>query len=171
MQSATEKVTTSKPLKGTDYIDLPIAIKAKKSIINVPNKDNRSFEYAIFSALHHNEIKDSPERSSKYKANLGKLDFTGIEFPVSLNGIDKFEKQNPRISINVYGYEKSVFIIRMNRTDPQKAIDLLFITNEENQHYCWVKNFSRLVSTQVTKSGHKYYFCKNCYKTFYHQKS
>ena len=129
-------------------------------------KDNRSFEYAILSSLHHNEIKDNPKRPSKYKAHLGKLDFTGIEFPVLLKDIDKFEKQNPGIGINVYGYEKSVFILRMNRTDPQKAIDLLYITNENNQHYYWVKNFSRLVSTQVSKSGHKYYFCKNCYKKF-----
>ena len=118
------------------------------------------------SALHHNEINDSHQRPSKYKKYLGKLNFTGIEFPVSLKDIDKFEKQNPGIGVNVFGYEKSVLILRMNRTDPQKAIDLLYITNEENQHYCWVKNFSRLVRAQVTKSTRKYYFCKSCYKNF-----
>ena len=97
---------------------------------------------------------------------MGELNFTGIDFPVLLTDIDKFEKKNPGIGVNVYGYEKSVFILRMNRTDQQKAIDLFYITNEENQYYCWVQNFSKLVSTQVIKSGHKYYFCKNCYKKF-----
>ena len=120
------------PLKGEGYIDLPAAIRTKKAVINVQNKDNRCFEYAILSALYHNEIKEKHERPSKYKAHLGKLNFTGIEFPVSLKDIDKFEKQNPEIEVNVFGYERSVHILRLNKSDPQNAIDLLFITNEEN---------------------------------------
>ena len=93
---------------------------------------NRCFEYAILSALHHNEIKEKHERPSKYKAYSGKLNFTGIGFPVSLKDIDKFEKQSPEIKVNVFGYEKGVHILRLNKTDPQNAIDLLFISNEEN---------------------------------------
>ena len=72
---------------------------------------------------------------------MDKLNFTGIEFPVSLKDIDKFEKQNPEIKVNVFGYERSVHILRLNKTDPQNAIDFLFITNEKNQHYCWIKAF------------------------------
>ena len=49
------------------------------------------------SAQHHSEIKVDHERPSKYKAHLGKLNFPGIEFPVSLQDIDKFEKNNPEI--------------------------------------------------------------------------
>ena len=41
----------------------------------------------------------------------------------------------------MFGYGKSVYILGMSRTDPQNAIDLLYITNEEKQHYCWVKTF------------------------------
>ena len=118
------------------------------------------------SALHHREIKGKYERPSKYKAHLGKLNSTGIEFPVSLRDIDKFEKNNPEIKLNVFGYEKSVHILRINKTDPQNAIDLLFINNEQNQHYCWIKNFSRLVRAQVTKHEHRSYFCKRCLNKF-----
>ena len=135
------KVDRFNPLKGAGYSDSPAAIKTKKAVINVKNKDNRYFEYAILSALHHNEIKEKHERPSKYKAHLGKLYFTGIEFPVSLKDIDKFEKQNPEFKVNVFGYERSVHILRLNKTDPQNAIDFLSITNKENQHYCWIKNF------------------------------
>ena len=56
--------------------------------------------------------------------------------------------------------------MRINKTDPQNAIDLLFITNEEKQHYCWIKNFSKLVRSQVTKHEHKAYFCKRCLNHF-----
>jgi len=31
--------------------------------------------------------------------------FEGIGFPVSLKDINKFEKHNPKISVNVFGYE------------------------------------------------------------------
>ena len=113
------------------------------------------------SAQHHSEIKVDHERPSKYKAHLGKLNFTGIEFPVSLKDIDKFEKNNPEIEVNVFGYEKSVHILRINKTDPQNAIDLLFIINEGKQHYCWIKNFSRLLSAQVSKHNGAVYFCKD----------
>ena len=57
-------------------------------------------------------------------------------------------------------------VLRLNKTDPQNAIDLLFIANENNQHYCWIKNFSRLVRAQVTKHESTAYFCKRCLNKF-----
>ena len=160
------KVDRFNPLKGEGYIGIPTTIKAKRAVINVKNKDNGCFEYVILTALHHSETRDYHERLSKYKAHTGKLNFTGIEFPVSLKDIDKFEKQSPEIKVNVFGYEKSVHKLRLNRTDPQNAIDVLFITNEENRHYCWIKNFSRLASSQVSKHKAVSYFCKRCLNKF-----
>ena len=61
MQSTTETTTLS-PQIGAGYIDLPKEIKSKRAVINVQNKDDRCFEYAILSAQHHNEIKANPER-------------------------------------------------------------------------------------------------------------
>ena len=165
MQSTTDNITLS-PQKGAGYIDLPKEIKTKKAVINVQNKDNRCFEYAILSAQHNEEIKEKHERPSKYKEHLGKLNFTGIEFPVSLKDIDKFEKNNPEIGVNVFGYDKSVHILRINKANPQNAIDLLLITNEEKQHYCWIKSFAKLVRSQVTKHKCAIYFCKRCLNHF-----
>ena len=160
------KVDKNIPLNGSSYIDLPKEIKSKGAVINVQNKDDRCFEYAILSEQHNAEIKANPERPTKYKTHLGKLNFTGIDFPVSLKDIDKFEKNNPEIGVNVFGYDKSVHILRINKTDPQNAIDLLSITNEEKQHYCWIKKFSKLIRSQVTKHEHKAYFCKRCLNHF-----
>ena len=56
MQSVTEKTTSSKSQKGVGDIGLLPAIKPKGATINVKNKDNRSFDYAILSALYHNKI-------------------------------------------------------------------------------------------------------------------
>ena len=50
-------------------------------------------------------------------------------------------KTIPEIKVNVFGYEKCVYVLRLNKKDPQSAIDLLLISNEENQHYCWITTF------------------------------
>ena len=41
-------------------------------------------------------------------------------------------------------------------------IDLLLISNEVNSHYCLIKNFSRLASSQTSAHHHKTYYCRNC---------
>ena len=153
---------------GSSYIDLPKEIKSKGAIINVQNKDDRCFEYAILSAQHHNKVDQKhTNRPLKYKEHLGKLNFTGIDFPVSLKDIDKFEKNNPVIGVNVFGYDKIVHILRINKADPQNAIDLLLITDgKEKQHYCWIKSFARLLRSQVTKHKCAIYFCKRCLNHF-----
>ena len=130
------KIDKNIQLNGSSYFDLPNKLSQKGAIINVQNKDDRCFEYAILSAQHHDEIKVNLERPSKYKEHLDKLNFTGIDFQISLKDIDKFERNNPEIGVNVFGYDKSVHILRMNKVNPQNAIDLLLITNEEKQHYC-----------------------------------
>ena len=46
-------------------------------------------------------------------------------------------------------------------------IELLLLTNDEgNSHYCWIKNFSRLVSSQINNNQHKREFCRRCYNSF-----
>ena len=48
--------------RGNSWIKSPEWIANKKAIINQKNKDDRCFEYSIVIALHHNEIKNHPER-------------------------------------------------------------------------------------------------------------
>ena len=61
-------------------------------------------------------------------------------------------------------------ILRLSKTDPPNAIDILLISKKENQHYCWIKNFSRLIRIQVTKHKATAYFCKRCLRKFTTQK-
>ena len=50
-----------------------------------------------------------PNRVSNYLQYENNLNMTGIEFPVKLKYIFKFEKQNPLLSINVFGlHQKNV---------------------------------------------------------------
>ena len=97
----------------------------------------------------------------------------GIRYPVSLKDINKFEKQNPTISITVLGYEgKSVYPLRnSDNTDMEQNIILMLIEKDEVKHYCLVKNISRLLATQAPKNNGKLYFCFNCLNTFWCQKA
>ena len=62
--------------------------------------------------------------------------------PNEFEGIDKFEKNNCSISVNVYGYESSpgyIYPLRVSdATDWQTHIDLLLISDGIKQHYCLI---------------------------------
>ena len=92
------------PLSGTSYIPLPKVLAEKKAIINVKNEnDNECFKWAVTSAVFPKE-KDGQRLNDEMRENSEKFDWSGMEFPVTLRDIAKFEKQNP-YAINVYGYE------------------------------------------------------------------
>ena len=84
-------------------------------------------------------------RVSKHKKFELKLH--AINFPVKLDKIPKFVKLN-NININVFGYDEkfNLYPLQILQNNYEKSIDLLSVTNDNNNHYCWIKNFSRLVS-------------------------
>ena len=97
----------------------------------------------------------------------------GIEYPVSLKDLNKFEKQNPTISITVFDYErKSVYPLRnSNCNDRDHNIILMLIEKGGVKHYCLVKSISRLLSSQVTKGHRKQHFCLRCLNPFWCQEA
>ena len=132
------------------------------------NKDNKCFLWCVLRAL--NPTKDHPERVDKeLKPKENILNMEGIEYPVSLKDLNKFEKQNPTISITVFGYEgKSVYPLRnSDNTDREHNIILLWIEKGGVKHYCLVKSIERLLSSQVTKGKRKEYFCLRCLNPFW----
>ena len=70
------------------------------------------FLWCVLKAL--NPKGGHPERLDKeLMAKKNTLNMEGIEYPVSLKDINKFEKQNPTIAITVFGYEgKRVYPLR-----------------------------------------------------------
>ena len=78
----------------------------------------------------------------------------GIQYPVDIKDIGKFEHQN-NISVNLYGYEdkkSSHYVL-----PPWPLQD---ITADETSHYVLVKGLSRLASSQYNNYYHKKYFCQ-----------
>ena len=158
------------PIKASSYIDLPKELKNKKAIINMKNKDNdKCFLWCVLRAL--NPKNEHPERIEDLKSKENTLNMEGIDYPVSLKDIKRFEKQNPEISISVLGYSKDekIYPLRISEYTKKKKEDerkhnivLLLIKDGDNSHYCLVKKLSALLSSQVNNHGHKLYFCLNC---------
>lgn len=119
------------PLHALSYIQLPKYLMTKKAIINVKNNDNQCFKWAVLSALH--PVDHQAERVSKYIKYENELNFTGIEFPMKINQISKFERLNDSISINVYHFDskaKAIFPLRVTKKVKSHHIHLLLLTAE-----------------------------------------
>ena len=122
------------PLRGSSYIKLPKSLANKKAIVNPKNTDNKCFMWAVTRALHPTE--DHPERiDTTLIRATEKYNWDGITFPAALNQIGKFEKQNPTISVNVFGYEISVYPLRISEHERENQVDLLLIS--DNQCFKW----------------------------------
>ena len=169
------------PIRGGSYIDLPKIIKDKKAIINVKNKDLKCFMWCILAHLY--PVTNNPERVNHYDKEeyKNRLNFDGIEFPVSVKDVKKFEKLNPTISVNIYGYKIKndiLSIYPLHITDDEKNIhvDMLYIdtkiTNEDNvnifiTHFCLIKDLSKLVRSQTTSHEKKIFLCRRCLKHYH----
>jgi hypothetical protein len=96
------------PLRGglSTFISLPGDIQRKKAVVNVQNDDDRCFLWSVTAALH--PVSHHAERMRSYQQHISKLNCTGINFPMTLHGVEKFEKLN-NLRINVYGIESETF--------------------------------------------------------------
>ena len=156
------------PINAGSYIELPPALKNKNAIINMKNQDEKCFMWCVLRAL--NLKNKNPDRIDKdLKSKEDTLNMQGMRYPVHFRDIDRFEQQNPEISITVLGYNKDerVYPLKISKyTGCKHDIVLLLIKDGENSHYCLVKNISALLASQINSHDHKQYFCLNCFNGF-----
>ena len=152
-----------KPLKGSSFIKLPQELK-NRGIINIQNEDNECFRWCHIR--HLNPQEKNPQRIKKTdKTFISQLDYSNIEFPVTVKQINKIEKQN-NIRINLFGFEeKQIFPIHISKEKHQDHMELLLITEGENKHYVLIKDFNKLMYKQ-TKHGGRKHFCMYCLQCF-----
>ena len=161
------------PLGGSSYIELPKDVYNTKAVVNVKNKDQECFKWSVLAALHPAD--HNAERLTHYQPYKDELNFDGINFPVTIDQISKFEKQNPGISVTVIGIDKPekkgvvlpsvLFPLRVSDQRKEKHVVLLYWEQNEQYHYAWVKNLNRLLFH--TKTHHEQtYFCERCFQGF-----
>ena len=161
--------TEFNPLKGSSYIDLPKWIKDKKAIINIKNKDDKCFLWCILRYLYPRDR--DQERINDLKKYEFSLNTKGITFPMQLKDITKFEKMNPDLpGINVfYLDEKKCFrhSREIKKKDCKNTIDLFLNEKDGKSHFTLIKNFSRLIRSQLTtRTDEPINICKRCFSYY-----
>ena len=160
------------PLQGNSFIPtlpslrsfiptLP-SLRSKHCLVNVQNDDDKCYAWAVLLAIKNFET--NPQRVAKYKQFEQELNMDGISYPVQIQQIPKFEKQNG-ISINLYGYDDGeIFPLCISKFQNAVEIDLLFQKDETKSHYVWIKNWSRFLSHLTKHDGEAHYclhrFCR-----------
>ena len=170
--------TKWEPLYGSSYIPLDPYLANKKAIINMKNEDDKCFMWCVLRALYPKD-KNAERIDKDLKSKQDIINMKGIHYPVSLNGIKRFEDLNPNISISVLGYNKEeggVYPLQISKyTGCEYDIVLLLlkeaVTGEngeikEKTHYTLVKNTSALIASQKNNHEHKRHVCLNCFNSF-----
>lgn len=169
------------PLGGSSFIALNKKIQNKKACININNDDEYCFKWAVISALVQPEAHAS--RMSSYGIeditasvielpNQNCVNFSGLAFPLKVSDIAIFEKNNPNISVNVFGVDdidQETIIGPFYCTQKEKTvhINLLLLQQEDRKHYLWIKNISRLLRSQFTSDYHgEFLLCNQCLLKF-----
>ena len=95
------------------------------------NEDVQCFKVCIARAL--NPVKDHPERITRQLEKQAKiLNFDGIRFPMKLKDVEKFEQQNPQVSVNVLGYvDKQIFPSQISEmAEREHYVNLLLLDDK-----------------------------------------
>ena len=154
------------PLAGGCHLDLPKQLKNKQAIINIDSDDTKCFLWAVCSALY--STSNHPERVKQYYKYEKQFNMKGIEYPVKLKDIDKFELNNQKLdlSLNIYSFDKNntkISLVNPLRiSDNYKAKNIINLLLYED-HYFWIKNLNRLIGNFAST---KHHFCHACFASF-----
>ena len=156
------------PLHASTYIPLPNKIQKKKAVLNIKNKDAKCFLWSVIAGIEKLHWSENANRVSQYYQFEDQYDVGGLSFPMTLKQISKFEDMN-NIAVSVYGYEdENIYPLKVSKKtyENDRHIELLLFNQEETSHYTLIRNFNRLVRSQVTKHEHATHFCRFCLHGF-----
>ena len=138
------------------YIPTPKLVESKKSTINVTQPTlydaNFCFLDSLSSILY--PARSNPNRVNHYRQHRSSYNIEGLELPITLKSMRKFESQNCELSINVFGVDLKQKIngspliypisISSNRGPDKKVANLLLLEKGADRHFVAIKNLSRL---------------------------
>ena len=150
--------------RGSSYVPLPEWLSKKEAIINPKNLDLKCFKWSEIAALKWKQIGRDPQRVSKLR-RYDDFDWTGINFPVSIKGINKFELRS-RISVNVLALDGKTPYICGKGGNYERVVNLMIIEDDDKKHYVAIKSSGRLLSKMNSKHKQAKHFCTNCLHGF-----
>ena len=151
-------------MRGSSYLPLQDWLVSKKAIVNPHNDNEECFKWLVITT--ENVGMKDPQRVSNLRKFTDNYDWSGLEFPVSIKDIGKFETRN-NVSVNVLAVQgKDIYIDIQGRKMMGREINLLLISEDGMNHYTAIKSLSRLLKSSNTKRKCKQHFCTNCLQGF-----
>jgi hypothetical protein len=155
---------------------MPEHLQKKNGCINVNNSE-KEIDHCFIHAcecsykLEKEPTMKDPQRISKYAVRH--YNYEGLNFPVQITrqNIEHFEKLN-QVNVNIFHYE--IKPIPTTRIEPnlisrqkfEKTINLLVLIKQEESeiihHFVYIKNFSRLLGTDVKNGERTKHICYHC---------
>ena len=182
------KISNICRLSGNNYIDTPTSLKSKKAVINVKNDDDNCFLYSLLALVKGPELGRNLNRMSKYENLKNFFKYDGIQMPMKLKDIQKFEKQNEGIAVNVLMYNDIKFvnkfsgddnaglkhpfidIIHRTKVTNVEPYNLILLEKDSKFHYVAVKNIQRLLNLynyDISYTRIQSHWCNICLNGFY----
>ena len=92
----------------------------------------------------------NPQRVTRKERKLvNKLDYEGINFPVSKKDYCRIEMKN-KICINLLYYEnKLTYPVYLSDQKFESCMDLLLISDEYKSHYVYISDFDRFMFSKT----------------------
>ena len=90
-----------------------------------------------------------------------------------MSDIKNLQNHNFSISVNVFGYENLIYPLRISKHSyiRESTVNLLLISDDTKQHYCWINEISKLLSLQTSKHDHVRHVCFRCLNNLNSEKS
>ena len=130
-------------MRGSSYLPLPDWLARKKAIVNPHNDEEECFKWSVIGA-ENTGMKD-PQLVSNLRKFMDNYYWSGLEFPVSIKDIGKFETRN-NISVNVLAVEgRDIYIHRKGQRMMGQEFNLLMVSKDGIWHYTAIKSLSRFV--------------------------
>ena len=155
-------------MRGSSYLPLPDWLVSKKAIVNPHNDDEECFKWSVITA--ENAGMKDPQHVSNLRKFMDNYDWSGLEFPVSIKDIGKFETRN-NISVNVLAVEGRDIYIHRKGQRVGLEINFLMVFEDGIQHYTAIKSLSRLLSSKNSNTKRKQHFCMNYLQGFTQESS
>ncbi|CAD6233889.1 GSCOCG00012332001-RA-CDS [Cotesia congregata] len=137
---------------NSTFVRLPKDIIKKNAVTNTQNNDEFCFLWCVNAALHPPVL--VPTNPTIHRHFSVRLNYEGIQFPIKLNDVPKFEKMND-LSINVYGIDSESTGKKFDKNNIESVY-----------HFAWIHNLSGLIKSQISLGHSKLYFCDRCLNHF-----
>ena len=139
------------------------------ALINVQNEDDYCAIYCIVLHLFKNELASKklsltdPENLKKY---FKYINTKGVEFPLDEENLKKLEQKNKHLNLalNVFHFQTreriDPFFLSSNNSENRTVVNMLLLTNGNNTHLVYIRNFNALLRKQSTRKKH---YCPRCF--------